>query len=184
MNIVAANCYLFPKLKYDINYEITRSLNDFAEGEEMSIGIRGFTIGYDYYATERSICFHHYATGKNSSKRNRVKHFWENSSKYSGTGIRAMMRLLGIVNMNPEVPSKAWDHSEEERYGLGGVRTTSKFYETFGIDVVKKVTEHNLCQFVVGGDMHRQFTKLLRPDRMGIDYQKITFKFHDPRKAF
>lgn len=54
------------------------------QGEEMSIGIRGFTIGYDYYAMERSVCFHHYAIGKNAKKRNKVKHFWENSNRYAG----------------------------------------------------------------------------------------------------
>lgn len=37
----------------------------------MSIGIRGFTIGYDFYAPERSVCFHHYAEGKNAKARNR-----------------------------------------------------------------------------------------------------------------
>lgn len=50
----------------------------------MSIGIRGFTIGYDFYAPERSVCFHHYAVGKNAKLRNGVKHFWENSNRYAG----------------------------------------------------------------------------------------------------
>lgn len=54
------------------------------QGEEMSIGIRGFTVGYDYYAPERSVCFHHYATGKNAATRNKVKHFWENGDRYKG----------------------------------------------------------------------------------------------------
>jgi [Skp1-protein]-hydroxyproline N-acetylglucosaminyltransferase len=48
------------------------------------IGIRGFTVGYDFYAPERSVCFHHYATGKNAAKRNKVKKFWENGDKYAG----------------------------------------------------------------------------------------------------
>ena len=42
-------------------------------GEEMSIGLRGFTIGYDFYAPERSVCFHHYANGINAEKRGKVK---------------------------------------------------------------------------------------------------------------
>lgn len=49
-----------------------------------SIGIRGYTIGYDYYAPERSVCFHHYAVGKNKALRNKVKHFWENGNRYAG----------------------------------------------------------------------------------------------------
>lgn len=48
------------------------------------IGIRGFTVGYDFYAPERSVCFHHYATGKNAAKRNKVKKFWENGNNYKG----------------------------------------------------------------------------------------------------
>jgi hypothetical protein len=51
------------------------------QGEEMSIGIRGFTIGYDFYAPERSVCFHHYAVGDNARVRNKVHHFWVRINK-------------------------------------------------------------------------------------------------------
>lgn len=152
------------------------------QGEEMSIGIRGFTIGYDFYAPERSVCFHHYAEGKNKKARNKVPHYWENSNQYSGAGIGAMKRLLGVVHMNPEVSPDDWNHEEEDKYGLGGVRTPELFYETFGIDVVKKTTEHHLCRFVESGNMHKQFTRVLRPDGMGIDYSKIAYRFKDPMK--
>mmetsp|Transcript_8541 Transcript_8541/g.17859 ORF Transcript_8541/g.17859 Transcript_8541/m.17859 type:complete len:603 (-) Transcript_8541:399-2207(-) len=152
------------------------------QGEEMSIGIRGFTIGYDFYAPERSVCFHHYANGANAPKRNRVKHFWENSNQYAGSGVKAMYRLLGIVHMNPEIDGEMWDHIEEEKYGLGGVRTPELFYETFGIDVVNKRTEHHLCQFVETGNMHKKFMSFLRPDGMGIDYSQIDYRFKDPLK--
>jgi len=152
------------------------------QGEEMSIGIRGWTIGYDYYAPERSVCFHHYAVGKNAKARNNVKHFWENGNMYKGTGKKAMSRLLGIVHMNPEVDPSSWDHTEEDKYGLGGVRTPEKFYKLFGIDVVKKTTQGHLCQFVHehGGKMHKQFTPHLRSDGMGVDYTNIDFAWVDP----
>lgn len=150
------------------------------QGEEMSIGLRGFTIGYDYFAPERSVCFHSYAKGGNEDKRNKVPHFWEHAKDFSGTGVKAMKRLLGIVNMNPEVPRSEWDHTDEAKYGLGGARETSKFYEVIGIDVVKKTTQRHLCQFV-HNKMHKMFMKFLRPDGMGIDYDKIDFKWVDPR---
>lgn len=69
---------------------------------------------------------------------------------------------------------------QEKKYGLGGVRTPELFYETFGIDVVRKRTEQHLCSFVETGKMHKQFTQFIRPDGMGIDYSKITFRFKDP----
>eukprot|EP00584_Thalassiosira_punctigera_P021344 CAMPEP_0172555108 /NCGR_PEP_ID=MMETSP1067-20121228/57994_1 /TAXON_ID=265564 ORGANISM="Thalassiosira punctigera, Strain Tpunct2005C2" /NCGR_SAMPLE_ID=MMETSP1067 /ASSEMBLY_ACC=CAM_ASM_000444 /LENGTH=608 /DNA_ID=CAMNT_0013343617 /DNA_START=65 /DNA_END=1888 /DNA_ORIENTATION=+ len=146
------------------------------QGEEMSIGLRGFTIGYDFFAPEKSVCFHSYAKGVNAAARNKVPHFWEHSEKFSGTGVKAMKRLLGIVNMNPEVDPSEWNHAEEARYGLGGVRKTSKFYELYGIDVKKKTTQRHLCQFV-RGRMHNMFMKHLRSDGMGIDYSKIDFKW-------
>ncbi|GKY94054.1 hypothetical protein MPSEU_000372000 [Mayamaea pseudoterrestris] len=156
------------------------------QGEEMSIGIRGFSIGYDYYSPERSVCFHHYAVGKNKKIRNRVKHFWDSATKYEGTGRKAMQRLLGIVHMNPEVDAKNWDHRDEEIYGIGGVREVQKFYEVFGIDVKKKTIERNMCSFVDGKaetSMHSIFHPHLRKDGMGVDYNRIHYKFVDPQKA-
>ena len=142
--------------------------------------MRGFTIGYDYFAPEKSVCFHSYAKGENEAARNKVPHFWEHADKFKGKGVKAMKRLLGIVNMNPEVDRSEWNHAEEERYGLGGARETSKFYELYGIDVRKKTTERHLCQFV-RGRMHNMFMKHLRKDGMGIDYSNIDFKWKDPR---
>mmetsp|Transcript_58372 Transcript_58372/g.69667 ORF Transcript_58372/g.69667 Transcript_58372/m.69667 type:complete len:513 (+) Transcript_58372:320-1858(+) len=150
------------------------------QGEEIGVGIRGFTYGYDFYAPERSICFHAYAVGANAAKRGKVKHFWEHSNMYAGVGIGSMKRLIGIIEGSPEVDPSEWNHAEEKRYGLGKVRTPAKFYETFGIDVVRKKAEQNLCAFVQGGTMHRRFVKQLRPDGMGIDYSKIVYKFENP----
>lgn len=172
--------YSFSRGHFVVNVPYDMYMPMIFQGEEMSIGIRGFTIGYDYYAPERSVCFHHYAVGANAKKRNKVKHFWENSNRYAGTGKAAMTRLLGIVHMNPEKDPSTWDHTDEDFYGIGGVRTPERFYEVFGIDVVNKKTEHHLCRFVDSGKMHNQFKKLLRKDGMGVDYGQVTYKFKDP----
>jgi [Skp1-protein]-hydroxyproline N-acetylglucosaminyltransferase len=155
------------------------------QGEEMSIGIRGFTIGYDYYAPERSVCFHHYSTtgSTKESKRhqNTVHYFWENKSKYERSSAASMKRLLGIVHMSPEVAIESWNRVEEEFYGIGGVRTPEKFFETFGIDIKEKTIEENLCSFVNDrGQMHKMFQPLLRSDGMGIDYTGINYRFKGP----
>jgi hypothetical protein len=100
---------------------------------------------------------------------------------YAGAGIKAMYRMLAIVHMNPGLDRNSWDHTDEEIYGIGGVRTPELFYDTFGIDVANKSTEGHLCDFVDSGDMHKLFTPFLRADGMGIDYSKIEYKFTDPR---
>ena len=147
-------------------------------GEEMSIGLRGFTYGYDMYANEKSICFHSYAIGKNKDAREKVNHFWEHSELYAGVGKKAMKRVLGVVKMNPEVAESEWDHTELDKYGIGKVRTVEKFYETFGIDVVKKHAADNLCDFVEHR-MHKMFQPLLRRDGMGVDYDKVKFQLKE-----
>lgn len=150
------------------------------QGEEMSIGLRAFTIGYDFFAPEKSVCFHSYAQGENAAARNKVPNFQEHQSEFEGAGAKAMKRLLGIVRMNPQVHRSTWNHAEEERYGLGGARKVSKFYELYGIDVRRKTAQRHLCEFV-RGRMHEMFMKHLRSDGMGIDYSKIDFKWVDPR---
>jgi hypothetical protein len=44
------------------------------QGEEIAIGIRGFTFGYDFYAPSASVVFHEYAV--HSPRRNKVHMFW------------------------------------------------------------------------------------------------------------
>ena len=97
------------------------------------------------------------------------------------TGKKAMKRLLGIVRMNPEIDPSLWDHTDEDLYGIGGVRSPEKFYELFGIDVINKKTQGHLCRFVGStAQMHKEFTKLLRDDGMGIDLSKTDFHWVDP----
>ena len=140
----------------------------------VGIGIRGFTVGYDFYAPERSVCFHHY-------DRKNVKYFDdENGERYAGTGKKAMKRLLGIVHMNPEINPSIWDHTNEERYGIGNVRTPEQFYGYFGIDVVNKTIEGHMCNFVQeDAKMHKMLSPLLRKDFMGLKYNNLHYQWFD-----
>lgn len=153
------------------------------QGEEISMGVRAFTYGYDLYTPERSVCFHHYSR-KDDGKRANVKLFWENSNKYKGLASRGMKRLLGIIHSNPEIAPLEWDHTEEDGYGLGKVRTPEQFYSIFGINIREKKVERHLCKyFVIRGNMHRKFhDKRLRGDGMGIDYGGVVFKYVNPLK--
>ena len=74
--------------------------------------------------------------------------------------------------MAPDLDPLSFDHSEEQRYGIGSVRPLSLFYKLFLIDPVKR-TAVMLCPFVRPGIMHRDFQPFLRPDGLGIDYTKL-----------
>ena len=135
------------------------------QGEEISIGLRGFTYGYDFYAPLRSVSFHVYAIGKNANKRKKVKMFWENGNQHAGSAKSSMSRLLGLAGMAPELKAGIdYDTIEAEKYGLGSVRDVSQFFKMFGIDVVHKKAAKKLCMFVSTGNMHRRFHEtFLRP---------------------
>ena len=71
---------------------------------------------------------------------------------------------------------------EDERpsvFGLGSVRSASKFFSCFGIHMNERITEQRMCEFVTSGNLHDEFTPHLRSNGMGIDYTDIKFRFHE-----
>eukprot|EP00558_Chaetoceros_sp_UNC1202_P003216 CAMPEP_0197243528 /NCGR_PEP_ID=MMETSP1429-20130617/8958_1 /TAXON_ID=49237 /ORGANISM="Chaetoceros sp., Strain UNC1202" /LENGTH=527 /DNA_ID=CAMNT_0042703767 /DNA_START=268 /DNA_END=1854 /DNA_ORIENTATION=- len=175
----------FSRGHFIVNIPYDQHLPWVFQGEEISIGLRGFTYGYDYYTPERSICFHYYASADKSGKRNKVNLFWENTSTVGREAIQqveagGMKRLNGILKMNhPSVGDDEWIHNDEQKYGLGKVRTPEKFFETFGVDVKNRKIEDHLCRFV-GKNMMQVWKPHLRKDTMGINYDEIEYKFKDP----
>ena len=94
-----------------------------------------------------------------------------------------MSRLLAIARLENHLKPDEWNQNDKNIYGLGGVRSPEKFYETYGIDIEGKETQGHMCRWVDNGKedgMHMMFTPYLREDGMGIDYERITYKFTDP----
>jgi len=150
------------------------------QGEEISIGLRGFTYGYDYYAPERGVCFHMYAIKENEKRRHSIPLFWENAGSYRGVGAMAMKRLNTIIGME-DYPESEWPHEDVHKYGLGQVRPAEKFFTTFGIHTKEQKVEDHLCRFV-GRPMMKVFKPALRKNRMGLDYDRIDYVYVDKWK--
>lgn len=121
-----------------------------------------------------------YAIKENADRRKKIPLFWENGSLYRQAAVPAMKRLNALIGM-ADWPLKDWPQQEKDLYTLGKVRDTAKFFKTFGIHVKEKKVEHHLCRFV-GKPMMKEFLPALRPNRMGIDYDKIDYVFVDQWK--
>jgi [Skp1-protein]-hydroxyproline N-acetylglucosaminyltransferase len=163
------------------------------EDEEISMAIRGFSNGYDYYAPMHNVCFNGQASaaadaltqqsqGEHGEEnvfaaKQEVHSFKEHADKYKGKYAASIMRLLALVDMGAD--GEEWDRTEEEKYGTGRVRLTSKMFTCFGIHVESKITERKLCDFVSSGMMHSTFLDHLRIDGMGIDYGDFYFHYHE-----
>jgi hypothetical protein len=95
------------------------------------------------------------------------------------------LRLVGISGTTD--PTLDYLHLDEEKYGLGQVRSRGKFFELFGIHPNSRTIEGGLCNFVQGTNtidastsMHVKFTPFLRYDHMGIDYSRIKYRHTTP----
>lgn len=102
------------------------------QGEEITIGIRGFTHGYDFYAPQASVVFHEYAD--NSKRRSKIHMFWENGQKHQGAARKSLARAMSIIKMAPDIDPSSYDHTEMERYGLGN--GIEKNYKPIIIDIM------------------------------------------------
>jgi hypothetical protein len=90
------------------------------QGEEISMTVRGFTFGYDYYAPLQSVAFHEYADS--SDRRKRIPNFAEHSDRpghagVEGTSLLRAMSIIGMVGKSKEV--SRWDRKQEHEYGIG-----------------------------------------------------------------
>ncbi len=142
------------------------------QGEEISMTLRGFTYGYDFYTPDRQLLFHDYS----QDGEQKVNKFWKDSLSFQSVRTLSEARLIGIAYGGTELK---WNNLEEKKYGLGKIRSAQKFFDTFGIDIRNKKIQQNLCNFV-GKAMNSLFTPHMKEHLMGINYDEISFKFQDP----
>jgi hypothetical protein len=138
------------------------------QDEEISMALRAFSSGYDFYTPTHSVIFRRKkANDYNNFNNGSIGLCKERAKKKSR---KRLYSLIGLDYDEDAIP---------QEYGLGAVREVSKFFTLFGIHPVEKVTEHRLCEFVLTGNMHDEFAPHLRSDGMGIDYNEISFRFHE-----
>jgi hypothetical protein len=150
------------------------------QGEEISMTLRGFTFGYDYYAPSRNTAFHIYAIRENLESRSKVNKFTENEVIFPGAKANGYARLNGMVGATRE--QGIYFRTDENKYGFGRVRQQEDFFRIFGIHTDTRKVEDDLCDFVQGfaGEsisMHEIFTPNMRTDTMGIDYRLIDYNY-------
>lgn len=87
-----------------------------------------------------------------------------------------MKRLNAIIHMDSPSQNTDWIRTDVMKYGIGKVRDLQLFFDVFGIHVKEQRVEANLCRFV-GRPMQKEFIPSLRLNEMGLDYDKISFRF-------
>jgi hypothetical protein len=137
-------------------------------GEEINIAVRGWTSGYDFYAPSACVLFHPY--GRTGAAKPKL--FWENARRHEGAAARASMRLRTIMQCD-KTPLAGTSLVELDLYGLGTERPVEWYYYLFGIDCVHEKRTKDICPAVYSAQMHKENTKYLRQNRLGIDYSQL-----------
>jgi len=135
------------------------------QDEEITMALRAFSNGYDFYTPTQSVIFR---TKGDSNIHNDVVASCKGNAKN-----KSRKRLYSLIGLNND------EDATPHEYGLGAVRDIAKFFTLYGIHASERITEHRLCEFVTTGNMHDEFVPHLRQDGMGIDYNRINFRFHE-----
>ena len=158
-------------------------------GEEISIGIRGWTHGYDFYANQQSVVFHEYA--QESARRRHVPKFWEGgrNRKPSPPGVPARdgqhslkvcgvsspltlslsematpahacrQRLTALIHMAPELVPGR-DYDTAEQERYGlGPIRDVEVFYKLFLVDTVKREAHPLCKFVEAGESASQICR-------------------------
>ena len=90
------------------------TLDDLFEGEEILTSVKFYTNGWDVFTPKENIIFHEYV------RENKPKYFIDNNKTYNpNNAILKVKRLLSL--------SLSLDNNDE-KYGLGKIRTLKSFY--------------------------------------------------------
>ena len=147
------------------------------QGEEISMGMRAWTHGYDFYAPAvPTVIYHEYAifSPRRAARAKALPTFFgtPGTTRNATQEAMAAYRLAAIIKLDSK-PVHAWTQTEAARYGLGTVRKPEVFYKIFWINT-QGLTTIPLCNFVGSGQMHNEFVKALTPGSgFGIDYSQL-----------
>lgn len=134
--------------KGEIIKEVPYDPHMYFNQEEVSLGARLFTHGWDVYHPSKALAYHFYNTGAETKKR---KLHWSDNKEWGGTQSVAKQRfehLLGMTEAsNPRVLV------ELDRYGHGKERTLAEYEEFSGVDFKKRVVDEKAVNYGVTDEL-------------------------------
>lgn len=110
-------------------------LKDIFVGEEILLSIRFWTHGWDIYAPNDNIVYHHYI-------REGEPKVWNDRYMDGTLAMKKVKKLIGFSNEN--IPNEL--NFKLDVYGLGNKRTLNQFYDFIGYDMQKKKCNKDFCK--------------------------------------
>jgi len=130
-------------------------------GEEMSIGVRAYTFGYDLFHPHKVIAWHEY------TRNNRQKH-WDDDKEWWKKDKTSKEHYLNIF-------------THYEKYGIGKERTIEEYIKYSGIDFLNFETNPQETTQTSSFSNHKKLTKECRiwiEESIKLNISKDTIKKH------
>ena len=140
-------------------------------GEEVSMAVRMWTWGYDFYTFRRSLVFHAY------NRKIKPHLFWENSNSKEARSMekRAKKRVVRLMHV-PKRGRDKWTPPKEpfrdELFDLGHVRRVERFYQIFHVNFLHHHVQSS-CSLIVSGRLHAKLKPLVSKEH-GVDYERLS----------
>lgn len=130
-------------------------------GDEISLSIRSYTLGYDLYHPHRNVVWHEY------TRVGRVKHWDDHSKKQTEVPVERFWHEIDVVSKRRLRKLLREEDNEEDLgdYGLGTIRSHADYERYAGIDFARRLLQSETvqgidppCTFVDEGSWEAGFT--------------------------
>ena len=127
------------------------------DGEEMSMALRMFTHGYDFYAPDRDVVYHLYSPNDNKIRPVFWEHEWNKKWKTARESEYRINYIMGLHKLfHPYYPVSSIDLREINKYGCGNIRDKNDFWIYTKIDIINLTTpSFDLCDIYKHGGMDK-----------------------------
>ena len=163
--------------------EVPHDPRYYFHGEEITIGVRAYTYGYDLFHSHKLICYHEF------SRDYRLNNHWDNYNKFGEHNQETYRLMRGLLGIDGESLSKKETYGT---YGLGDVRTIADWEQYAGVRFI----DRSVKQPTIDGDLPpvdpelpfiRVFKHLLNMDKdifKDINFVAVILKDKDGNDLF
>jgi len=111
-------------------------------GDEISLSIRSYTLGYDLYHPHRNLIWHEY------TRRQRVKHWDDHSKKQTEIPVERFWHERDVVSKRRLRQLLREEDTDEDLgpYGLGSARSHSDYERYAGIDFARRLLQRETVE--------------------------------------
>jgi [Skp1-protein]-hydroxyproline N-acetylglucosaminyltransferase len=130
----AAAGFMFLESKFLYEVPFDPNLSHLFQGEETLFSARLFTNGYDFYAPNKNLAYHHYS-------RTKAPLYSKDIPASTGCRAQAEKRVLFLLGLIPQKSVADEFLKQHNKYSLGTFRKIDDFWKASGIDFEQKKIE-------------------------------------------